>query len=61
MAMKKFVCTVCGYVHYGDEPPTVCPVCKQPASVFKEVKNDSSSGKKEEKKGFLAKLKSLFK
>ena len=36
--MKKFVCTVCGYVHYGEQPPAVCPKCKQPAKVFKEVK-----------------------
>ena len=35
--MKKFVCTVCGYVHEGDEAPDKCPVCKQPKSKFKEV------------------------
>ena len=35
--MKKFVCTVCGYVHEGDSAPEVCPVCKAPASAFKEV------------------------
>ena len=34
--MKKFVCTVCGYVHEGTEPPEFCPVCKAPASKFKE-------------------------
>lgn len=34
---KKFVCTVCGYVHEGEEPPEVCPVCGQPKEVFKEV------------------------
>ena len=28
--MKKFVCSVCGYVHEGDEAPEVCPVCKAP-------------------------------
>ena len=33
--MKKFVCTICGYVHEGDAAPEACPVCKQPASVFK--------------------------
>ena len=33
--MKKFVCTICGYVHEGDAAPAVCPVCKHPASVFK--------------------------
>ena len=25
--MKKFVCTVCGYVHEGDAPPEKCPQC----------------------------------
>ena len=25
--MKQYVCMVCGYVHEGDEPPLVCPVC----------------------------------
>ena len=34
--MKKFVCTVCGYVHEGDAAPAVCPVCKQPAEKFAE-------------------------
>ena len=34
--MKKFVCTVCGYVHEGDQPPAECPTCKAPASKFKE-------------------------
>jgi len=32
--MKKFVCSVCGYVHEGDAPPEKCPVCKAPASKF---------------------------
>ena len=34
--MKKFVCTVCGYVHEGDTPPAKCPVCGVPASKFVE-------------------------
>ena len=34
--MKKFVCTVCGYVHEGDAAPEFCPICKAPASKFKE-------------------------
>ena len=32
--MKKFVCSVCGYVHEGDAPPDICPICKAPASKF---------------------------
>ena len=34
--MKKFVCSVCGYVYEGDTPPAQCPVCKAPAEKFKE-------------------------
>jgi rubrerythrin len=28
--MKKYVCSVCGYVHIGDSAPEQCPVCKAP-------------------------------
>ncbi len=38
--MKKFVCTVCGYVYEGETPPEVCPQCKAPASKFVEQKGD---------------------
>ena len=34
--MKKWVCTVCGYVYEGDAAPEFCPVCKAPASKFFE-------------------------
>ena len=34
--MKKFVCTVCGYVHEGDSAPEACPICKAPAEKFAE-------------------------
>lgn len=34
--MKKFVCTICGYVHEGDCPPEFCPTCKAPADKFVE-------------------------
>ena len=34
--MKKFVCTICGYVHEGDAAPEFCPICKAPAEKFKE-------------------------
>ena len=35
--MKKFVCTVCGYVHEGTTPPNTCPQCGAPVEKFKEV------------------------
>jgi acyl-CoA dehydrogenase len=31
-------CRICGYVHYGDEPPEECPYCFFPGSAFVEVK-----------------------
>lgn len=34
--MAKYICTVCGYVHEGENPPEECPVCHQPASKFKK-------------------------
>ena len=33
--MKKFVCSVCGYIAEGSAPD-VCPICKAPASKFIE-------------------------
>lgn len=38
--MKKFVCSVCGYVFEGDAPPAQCPICKAPASKFVEQSGD---------------------
>jgi rubrerythrin len=38
--MKKFVCTICGYIHEGEVPPEVCPICKAPASKFEEMKGE---------------------
>lgn len=36
--MKKWKCTVCGYIHVGDGPPDPCPVCGAPKGKFTEVK-----------------------
>ena len=36
---KKFICSVCGYVHEGDSAPESCPQCKVPADKFSEVKD----------------------
>ena len=36
--MKKWVCSVCGYVHTGDEAPDFCPQCKAPKEKFIEKK-----------------------
>lgn len=44
--MKKWKCTVCGYIHEGDAPPEACPVCKAPAEKFVEVEEVVEEGGK---------------
>ena len=34
---KKWRCTVCGYIHEGDEAPEQCPVCKVGKDKFVEI------------------------
>ena len=36
----KWVCTVCGYVHEGDQPPAECPVCHVGADKFEKVEGE---------------------
>jgi rubrerythrin len=36
--MKTFICSVCGYVYEGDEPPAKCPQCGAPREKFVEKK-----------------------
>ena len=40
--MKKWVCSVCGYVYEGENPPEKCPQCGVPASKFTEQKGELS-------------------
>ena len=35
--MKKFVCSVCGYVFEGEAAPEFCPQCKAPKEKFNEA------------------------
>ncbi len=32
-----YVCTICGFVYVGDEPPAMCPVCKVPSWKFEKA------------------------
>lgn len=32
--MEKWVCTICEYVYEGENPPKVCPVCKESRNKF---------------------------
>ena len=40
--MKKFVCSVCGYVHEGDTPPEKCPQCGVGPEKVTEQRGDMS-------------------
>lgn len=45
-SVKEWRCTVCGYVHKGDEPPSQCVVCGAPSDKF-EVFGEEKSAKKD--------------
>jgi len=38
--MKKWRCTVCGYIHEGENPPEKCPVCGAPKAKFEELEEE---------------------
>ncbi|MBP1743126.1 MAG: fumarate reductase/succinate dehydrogenase flavoprotein domain protein [Firmicutes bacterium] len=39
--MKKWRCTVCGYIHVGAEPPEKCPMCGAPKEKFELLTDDA--------------------
>ena len=34
---KTWRCSICGYIHYGDDAPETCPICDAKAEDFKEI------------------------
>jgi rubrerythrin len=44
MNEKKWRCTICGYVHVGQRPPSHCPICGVGAGMFEEVKEKVPEG-----------------
>ena len=42
MATRKFICSICGYVHEGNEAPDTCPQCGAPKSKFVEQTGEKS-------------------
>lgn len=45
--MKKWQCSVCGYIHEGDQPPDICPVCdagKEEFELLEEILPETSPG-----------------
>ena len=49
--MKKFVCSVCGYVHEGDTPPEKCPTCGVGPEKFTEQSSEGLAWADEHKIG----------
>lgn len=41
--MKKWECSVCGYIHIGEEPPEECPRCGADRSQFVEIFDEASA------------------
>ncbi len=37
---KRWRCLICGYIHEGEEPPYVCPICNAPRKMFVLIGND---------------------
>lgn len=52
--MKKYVCTICGYVYEGESAPEFCPQCKAPASKFEEQSTDALTWADEHRIGVAA-------
>ncbi|HBV86498.1 MAG TPA: flavin reductase [Desulfosporosinus sp.] len=40
---KRWRCTVCGYIHTGDNPPDICPICGVDASFFELVTEEGEA------------------
>lgn len=47
---KRWRCTVCGYIHTGDNPPEICPICGADASFFELVPPEGEAKKSIEEK-----------
>ena len=48
----KYRCKICGYIHEGELPADfICPICKQPASVFEKIEEKVETPKKNGLKG----------
>jgi PAS domain S-box-containing protein len=41
---RRWKCSVCGYVHVGDEPPAICPVCGADRSQFTLLATEQPAG-----------------
>jgi cob(I)alamin adenosyltransferase len=46
---KRWRCLICGYIHVGEEPPYVCPVCQAPRKMFVPIDADAKPKYSQEK------------
>ena len=49
--MKYWKCTVCGYIHQGDESPETCPLCKATKDKFEEMPEEEGKEAKQAQPG----------
>ncbi|MCR5845889.1 MAG: rubredoxin [bacterium] len=40
---EVWVCTICGFVYIGEQPPELCPICKVPPWKFEKVEGRRSA------------------
>lgn len=52
--MKKFICSVCGYIYEGEAAPEKCPQCGAPKEKFFEKQEDAFAWADEHKVGVAA-------
>lgn len=38
-----YVCTICGFIYVGDNPPELCPVCKVPGWKFEKIEGRATA------------------
>jgi rubrerythrin len=43
LIMKRWRCLICGYIHEGETPPYVCPICGAPQKMFEALADDDGS------------------
>lgn len=41
--MKRWRCIICGYIHVGEKPPYVCPICNAPQKMFELIDDGDRS------------------
>ena len=39
--MLRWECVICGYIHEGDGPPDVCPVCGAAKEFFRLLSDEA--------------------